>query len=295
MRLNNVERLGDYTGNLSQVPPFPLYKLAEEEGNGGWAPRGKGPEGQRLHQGHRHGRASGEGRGEAAEASALQSPVPFPASFPLLASFPSVQRYSNSSYSTAPAESSPARTPKFNSSVHSWDNTPVHAHPPAPCSAECSAESGVVQETKVCPTPPGPAADPLSQAWAISLNGSGKHARDIKDSISVHETNNAAPGQFPGVHSAEHSGEKEMRRNNVRVATAFHQNSGFSFKSISSLATEERLFLPVAPLKMCQDNALKEIKTNSLQNWGGMRGDVKSAFYSKAQFITFNIRDVTGQ
>lgn len=83
-----------------------------------------------------------------------------------------------------------------------------------------------------------------------------------------------------------------MRRNNVRVATAFHQNSGFSFKSISSLATEEWLFLP---LKMCQDNALKEIKTNSLQNWGGMRGDVKSAFYSKAQFITFNISDFTRQ
>lgn len=65
------------------------------------------------------GTGVGEGRGEAAEASALQSPDPFPASFPLLASFPSVQRYSNGSYSTAPAESSPARTPKFNSSVHS--------------------------------------------------------------------------------------------------------------------------------------------------------------------------------
>lgn len=64
-------------------------------------------------------RASGEGRGEAAEASVLQSPVPFPASFPLLASFPSVQRFSNSSYSAAPAEPSPARTPKFKSSVHS--------------------------------------------------------------------------------------------------------------------------------------------------------------------------------
>lgn len=135
----------------------------------------------------------------------------------------------------------------------------------------------------------------MSQAWAISLNGAGKHAWDIKDSISVHKTNNTAPGQFPGVHSAEHSGEKEMRRNNVRVATAFHQNSGFSLKSISSLATEERLFLPVAPLKMCQDNALKEIKTNSLQNWGGVKGDVKTAFYSKAQFITFNISDFTRQ
>lgn len=32
---------------------------------------------------------------------------------------------------------------------------PVHGQPPAPCSAECSAESGVVQET-----PPGPAAAP---------------------------------------------------------------------------------------------------------------------------------------
>lgn len=52
-----------YTGNLSQTPPFPLCKLAEVEGNGGWAPRGKGPEGQRLHQGHRHGRRErAEGR-----------------------------------------------------------------------------------------------------------------------------------------------------------------------------------------------------------------------------------------
>lgn len=286
-RLNNVERLGDYTGNLSQIPPFPLHKLAEVEGNGGWAPGGKGPEGQRLHQGHRRGHRGGS------RSQRLAEPCPLPCLFPPFGLFPLSSEVQQQQLQNGPSWIITSQNSELPRCIPG--TTPPSILTPAPCSAECSAESGVGQETEVCPTPPGPAADPLSQAWAISLNGAGKHAWDIKDSISVHKTNNAAPGQFPGVHSAEHSGEKEMRRNNVRAATAFHQNSRFSLKSISSLATEQWLFLPVAPLKMCQHNGLKEIKTNSLKNWGGMKRDVKTAFYSKAQFIPFNISDFTRQ
>lgn len=81
IKLNNVKRLGDYTGNLSQIPPFPLYKLAEVEGNGSWAPRGKGREGQCLHQGHRRGH--GHGRRERAEGR-QQEPAPCRALIPSL-------------------------------------------------------------------------------------------------------------------------------------------------------------------------------------------------------------------
>jgi len=57
---------------------------------------------------------------------------------------------------------------------------------------------------------------------------------------------------------------KEEREGTAERATTFPQNAlGFSLKSTSSLTTEELLFLP-SGTKICEDNALKEIKTNSL-------------------------------
>lgn len=101
---------------------------------------GAGHPGAKALRGSASTRGTGAGTGEAAEVSALQSPVPFPAFFPLLASFLSVQRYSNSSYRMAPAESSPARTPNFLGAFLGRHPRPYSPLPPALLNAQQNLE-----------------------------------------------------------------------------------------------------------------------------------------------------------
>lgn len=135
MRLTDVKKLADYTGNSRQIPAFINWQ--EMEGNqssvraapcGKWKAKALR---SRTPAEDRRPRRQGECRGEAASSPCLAGPHPNPDFFSAL--FPSVQKYSEKNSQKGPSWLIHSQNSEVQGSL---SRHPARAHSKAPCSAE---------------------------------------------------------------------------------------------------------------------------------------------------------------
>lgn len=213
------------------------------------------PQGQRPRGGHSRRRAEGEG----SRNSTVRALSPLPTSFPPFASFPSFQRYSKGIPAWLQLKH---HQPAF---LRARDTEKKTRHPgplPGPYSAGARQRvRGRPRESVLRhPTPLAPFSSPGHCRQSAEMGLRSMERIQKSASPSTRQVPSGPPSPLSWTLG------REKWEGSQGAPPPPQNTAGSPLKPASSPSTRWLLFLSAALLKICQDDALKEIKPNSLQN-----------------------------